>query len=176
MKYHSYTLFLSFLLLYFLPFASTETSLTVTLAAISGKTTIQSATPSFNIESTTTTSPNNGTFTFSNGTLGSLAELKNTTPHYLPLYQPYFNSTPVFHNVSGITVNLQIVVLNAASEDTPAAVRDTSITENGITPRFRGLLKRHSALPAGTCALGTPCTNGACCSNVTHRRLDPLNL
>lgn len=72
--------------------------------------------------------------------------LGNGSALYRPLYVLHSNSTPKFHNVSGVTVNPLIKALLGSSNNT-------------------GSLQRRD-LPIGTCAPGTPCVNGACCSNV----------
>ncbi|KAK5129371.1 hypothetical protein LTR08_003556 [Meristemomyces frigidus] len=67
-----------------------------------------------------------------------------------PLFPAHSNSTPRFHNISGVTANPLIKALQSI-----AGVKNT-------------LAKRQSSgngLPTGTCAPGTPCSNGACCSN-----------
>ena len=66
-------------------------------------------------------------------------------------YAKYNPLTPVYRNVSGVTVNPLIEVLNANNNDTSLSKRQN--WDNG--------------LPEGTCAPGTPCSNGACCSSVS---------
>lgn len=97
--------------------------------------------------------------TQSNGnlTLSSPSE-KNTTHYYKPLYEPHYNSTPKFQNVTGKSVNPVIVALQGANS--PVAPQPVT------SSRRSSLLKRD--LPTGTCAPGTPCVNGACCSNVSY--------
>ncbi|KAL4770196.1 hypothetical protein BDW60DRAFT_224434 [Aspergillus nidulans var. acristatus] len=72
----------------------------------------------------------------------------NTSAVYKSLYTRHSNSTPVFQNVSGQEANPLVRALQSPNNS------------NGAHP----LLKRDE-LPVGTCAPGTPCVNGACCSN-----------
>jgi len=84
------------------------------------------------------------TLSFTNATSGNVTLFQ-------PLFPAHSNSTPRFQNVSGVTANPLIQVLN------------------NLQPSNHTLGKRQSAsngLPTGTCAPGTPCSNGACCSNV----------
>ncbi|KAL2821416.1 glycoside hydrolase superfamily [Aspergillus cavernicola] len=73
----------------------------------------------------------------------------NNSAVYKSLYSLHSNSTPVFQNVSGQSANPLVRVLQDSSQ---TSGRDT-----------RSLGKRDE-LPVGTCAPGTPCVNGACCS------------
>ena len=73
---------------------------------------------------------------------------KNGSELYKPLYPVHSNSTPRFHNVSGVTANPLIKALLGSSNNSSLAKRQSS-----------------NDLPVGTCAPGTPCVNGACCSN-----------
>ena len=79
---------------------------------------------------------------------------KNTTRYYRPLYEPHYNSTPIYLNVTGKTVNPLVL---AHQDAKPLPIQPT-------TPKSP-FSKRD--LPTGTCAPGIPCTNGACCSNVS---------
>jgi hypothetical protein len=90
-------------------------------------------------------------YVYTNSTTGGFPGPKNTTLYYRPLYEKHYNSTPQFHNVTGKSVNPLIVALQGANLDQ--------------TTSAKRLVKRD--LPVGTCAPGTPCTNGACCSNVS---------
>ncbi|KAL2812544.1 glycoside hydrolase superfamily [Aspergillus cavernicola] len=72
----------------------------------------------------------------------------NTSAVYKSLYTLHSNSTPVFQNVSGQEANPLVRALQSPKNSTGA----------------HALLKRDE-LPVGTCAPGTPCVNGACCSN-----------
>ncbi|KUJ13269.1 glycoside hydrolase [Mollisia scopiformis] len=80
-----------------------------------------------------------------NQTSPSIQVHNNDSALYKPLYTLHSSSTPEFHNVSGVTVNPLIKALLGPSNST-------------------GSLQRRD-LPTGTCAPGTPCVNGACCSN-----------
>ncbi|KAB8073077.1 glycoside hydrolase superfamily [Aspergillus leporis] len=80
--------------------------------------------------------------------LKGAAGLQNDSATYPELYVLYFESTPVFQNVTGKTANPLLRVLHGAAIDHPLKKR----VDNG--------------LPIGTCAPGTPCSNGACCSKV----------
>lgn len=73
---------------------------------------------------------------------------QNASAFYPELYAVHSDSTPVFQNVTGKTANPLIRVLQGA----------------GVN---QVLEKRDNGLPIGTCAPGTPCSNGACCSKVT---------
>ncbi|KAF2472768.1 killer toxin alpha/beta, partial [Lindgomyces ingoldianus] len=73
----------------------------------------------------------------------------NGSARYLPLFEKHSNSTPKFINVTGKTANPLIKVLQDKNQ--PSRRRD-----------LLDLSKRD--LPEGTCAPGTPCVNGACCS------------
>ena len=75
---------------------------------------------------------------------------KNRSERYLPLFEVHSNSTPRFINTTGKTANPLIKVLLHEP--------DTTISERGLE-----LFRRD--LPEGTCAPGTRCVNGACCSN-----------
>jgi hypothetical protein len=77
---------------------------------------------------------------------------RNTTHYYKPLYEAHYNSTPRFQNVTRKTANPLVIALQPAAGQ---AISARSV-----------LMKRD--LPTGTCAPGTPCINGACCSNVSH--------
>jgi hypothetical protein len=70
----------------------------------------------------------------------------NSSVVYQAIYQPHSNSTPLFHNLTGQNANPLITALLAS---------------NGSLER-RALMNDQ---PAGVCAPGSPCTNGACCSN-----------
>jgi len=96
---------------------------------------------------------NNNTSRLTNNTNGNLPGPKNTTHYYRPLYEPHYNSTPQFQNVTGKTVNPLIIALQGGEP-------------LNSTVSARHLVKRD--LPVGTCAPGTPCVNGACCSNVSN--------
>lgn len=69
----------------------------------------------------------------------------NGSAIYSPLFAQHSLDTPRFINVSQQTVN---PLVRAALGLTKLSRRDAS------------------ALPEGACAPGTPCVNGACCSNV----------
>ncbi|ORY13819.1 hypothetical protein BCR34DRAFT_662986 [Clohesyomyces aquaticus] len=75
---------------------------------------------------------------------------RNGSERYQPLFEVHSNSTPKFINSTGETANPLIKVLQ--EKNSP-----------GISGRSLALFKRD--LPEGTCAPGTPCVNGACCSN-----------
>lgn len=69
---------------------------------------------------------------------------------YKALYQKPSNSTPRFLNLTHHEVNPQ---------------RLAAAGEHSNSPRSLDLLKRQSGPSGtGTCAPGTPCSNGACCS------------
>lgn len=89
-------------------------------------------------------SNNSSTQTFTNATSGNVTLFQ-------PLFPAHSNSTPRFRNVSGVTANPLIQVLNKLQPSNDTLTKRQS-TSNG--------------LPTGTCAPGTPCSNGACCSNV----------
>jgi hypothetical protein len=116
--------------------------------------------PSIRASSILSHSPSAAPFQLSNSTSGSLGAPKNTTHYYRPLYEKHFNSTPGFQNVTGKTSNPLIIALDGAKDP----------VEGTLAPR--SLKKRD--LPVGTCAPGTPCVNGACCSNVSEMNI--LNL
>lgn len=71
----------------------------------------------------------------------------NSSSIYRSLFTPHSNSTPVFQNITGLTVNPLVKALQPV--------------------HGQRLIRRQSnGLPEGTCAPGTPCYNGACCSKV----------
>lgn len=82
----------------------------------------------------------------------------NTSAVYKSLYTLHSNSTPVFQNASGQEANPLVRALQSPNSSTGA--------------QSHALFKRDE-LPVGTCAPGTPCANGACCSNVS--RVDILS-
>ncbi|RAK98436.1 glycoside hydrolase [Aspergillus ibericus CBS 121593] len=67
---------------------------------------------------------------------------------YRPLFALHSNSTPIFQNVTGQSVNPLVKALQPIEG-----------------PSSHTTLQRREDLPTGTCAPGTPCVNGACCSN-----------
>lgn len=92
------------------------------------------------------------------GLLAVATAVRGSTPHnisavYKSLYALHSNSTPVFQNVSGQEVNRLVLALQSPNNSTGE----------------HALLKRDE-LPVGTCAPGTPCVNGACCSSVSHNQ------
>lgn len=70
----------------------------------------------------------------------------NSSVVYQAIYQPHLNSTPVFHNLTEKNANPLITALLASNG---------SLESRALT----------TDQPAGVCAPGSPCTNGACCSN-----------
>ncbi|KAJ6031855.1 class V chitinase [Penicillium herquei] len=74
---------------------------------------------------------------------------RNSSKTLPALFQPYSPKTPVFKNQK----LLQELSINQNSSSIKRPSGD------------RGLLSTRYTLPPGTCAPGTPCVNGACCSN-----------
>ncbi|KAE8326142.1 hypothetical protein BDV39DRAFT_193873 [Aspergillus sergii] len=73
------------------------------------------------------------------------AEPQNASALYPELYAVHSDSTPIFQNITKKTANPLVRVLQGTEIE-------------------RVLEKRDNGLPIGTCAPGTPCSNGACCS------------
>ncbi|KAJ6133731.1 class V chitinase [Penicillium sp. IBT 18751x] len=74
---------------------------------------------------------------------------RNSSKALLPLFRPYSPDTPVFENQK---------LLKDLAGKSKSSIYKTSNSD-------RGLLSKRDSLPTGTCAPGTPCINGACCSN-----------
>lgn len=96
----------------------------------------------------------------------------NGTALYPPLFELHSNSTPRFINTTGRTANPLIKVLQDKNQN------DRKRSLFGFSPSKRSHHGSHArfhhskrddgddwTLPEGTCAPGTPCVNGACCSN-----------
>lgn len=79
-----------------------------------------------------------------------LTQAQNGSQIYSARFGVHSASTPRFENVTGVSGNPMI---KALQNQTPA-------NNTGLQRRAAG------DLPIGTCAPGTPCSNGACCSNV----------
>lgn len=79
-----------------------------------------------------------------------LGQARNGSNIYPAKFGVHSASTPRFENVTEVSANPMI---KALQHQTPA--------------NNTGLQRRAALdLPTGTCAPGTPCSNGACCSNV----------
>ncbi|KAF2850135.1 glycoside hydrolase family 18 protein [Plenodomus tracheiphilus IPT5] len=91
----------------------------------------------------------------SNGTNSTLlSERGNGSALYLPLFERHSNSTPIFINSTGETANPLIKALQD---------KNNKIGKRSFHLPIKA--KRDDwVLPEGTCAPGTPCVNGACCS------------
>jgi hypothetical protein len=88
-----------------------------------------------------------------NGTNSTSHRLpKNGTELYLPLFEVHSNSTPRFINSTGETANPLIKALQDKNRHNKRHIHSHMRT------------RAASDLPEGTCAPGTPCVNGACCS------------
>ncbi|PYI16224.1 glycoside hydrolase [Aspergillus violaceofuscus CBS 115571] len=79
-------------------------------------------------------------------TAAHAAGTNNTS--YRALFAIHSNSTPIFENITGQSVNPLVKALQ------PVGGLSKSSTS----------LQRREDLPTGTCAPGTPCVNSACCS------------
>ncbi|KAJ5421601.1 glycoside hydrolase [Penicillium cf. griseofulvum] len=78
----------------------------------------------------------------------AVAQAQNGSTIYRPKYEVHSHSTPRYENITGVTSNPMIRALQSTNSS-------------------HGLHKRaDNGLPIGTCAPGTPCSNGACCSKV----------
>jgi chitinase len=90
-----------------------------------------------------------------NGTNSTVpSERRNGSALYLPLFERHSNSTPIFINSTGETANPLI-----------KALQDKNKKNNKRSVYSPLHAKRDDwVLPEGTCAPGTPCVNGACCS------------
>ncbi|KAJ5424840.1 glycoside hydrolase [Penicillium cf. griseofulvum] len=76
----------------------------------------------------------------------AVAQAQNGSTIYRPKYEVHSHSTPRYENITGVTSNPMIRALQSTNSS-------------------HGLHKRaDNGLPIGTCAPGTPCSNGACCS------------
>ncbi|KAJ6018170.1 class V chitinase [Penicillium sp. IBT 35674x] len=73
---------------------------------------------------------------------------RNSSKALPALFQPYSPNTPVFKNQK---------LLEELSTNQKSSFHRRSNTDHG-------LLSKRDTLPTGTCAPGTPCVNGACCS------------
>jgi chitinase len=107
----------------------------------------------------------------SNHTLPNIPS--NGSALYVPLFEKHSNSTPKFINSTGQTANPLIKALQAKGQGShKRSILDTNHAHAGS---HHGTHRRYhvhhleqragGALPEGTCAPGTPCVNGACCSN-----------
>jgi hypothetical protein len=79
-----------------------------------------------------------------------ITQARNGSSIYAPRFGVHRASTPRFDNVTGVSANPMI---RALQHQQPA-------NNTGLQRRA------DNGLPTGTCAPGTPCSNGACCSNV----------
>jgi chitinase len=103
-----------------------------------------------------------------NGTTNTLpGASENGSALYLPLFEQHSNSTPRFINSTGLTANPLIKALQAKNQD----VRKRGLlglrNPHGASRHSHHAHQVHKRadLPEGTCAPGTFCVNGACCSN-----------
>jgi chitinase len=98
-----------------------------------------------------------GVAAVSNSTNATLpVERGNGSALYVPLFEKHSNSTPVFVNSTGRTANPLVIALQDGN-------KKSSANKRSVYSPFH--LKRDDwVLPEGTCAPGTPCVNGACCS------------
>lgn len=71
----------------------------------------------------------------------------NNSAVYRALYPVHSDANPVFQNVSGHSANPLVSVLQDPT-------------------KYACSLVKRDEIPIGTCAPGTPCVNGACCSKV----------
>lgn len=84
-------------------------------------------------------------------------QAQNGSSIYQARFALHNHSTPLFQNVTGVSANPMV-----------RALQSHNSSENSLQKRA------DNGLPTGTCAPGTPCSNGACCSKVLVLRV-PLH-
>lgn len=102
-----------------------------------------------------------------NGTNDTLSRIpSNGSALYLPLFEKHSNSTPLFINSTGQTANPLIKALQAKNQGNGKRSLLGLGGSNGISRHSHHghHVHKRADLPEGTCAPGTPCINGACCS------------
>ena len=87
-------------------------------------------------------------------TTGATSQVQNGSSIYKARFEVHEESTPRYQNVTGRTANPMVRAL------LPVNSSDSSLHK-----------RADNGLPTGTCAPGTPCSNGACCSNVSQSEL-----
>ncbi|CAO2656569.1 Nn.00g053720.m01.CDS01 [Neocucurbitaria sp. VM-36] len=100
-----------------------------------------------------------------NSTIPSLPS--NSSALYAPLYEKHSNSTPKFINATGQTANPLVKALQAKNGDNQKrSLFGVGRSHGGSHHGHKAyhLHKRADPLSERTCAPGTPCVNGACCS------------